>query len=87
MGGVFTLLSPSIIGEHSCPPGKKESVSKLDMSLTNKSCIPLQNIDVSMYMLCDHDIYSLIVRCIIKSGFARYSFLGTAPTLEHTHSI
>jgi hypothetical protein len=29
----------------------------------------------------------LIVRCIIKSGFARYSFLGTAPTLEHTHSI
>lgn len=44
MGGVYT----SLIDERSCPPGKKESVSKLDMSLTNKSCIPLQNIDVSM---------------------------------------
>ena len=49
VGGVYTMLSSSISGEQSCPPGKKESVSYVDAKIVNKTCISLQNIDVGEY--------------------------------------
>ena len=48
IGGIYSMLSPSNSGEQRCPPGKKESLSYVDTKIVNKTCISLQNLDVSM---------------------------------------
>jgi hypothetical protein len=79
------MLSPSINGEQSCPPGKKESVSYVDAKIVNKTCISLQNIDVGEYNVPSLSL-SLLKSYFIQLGFAWHSLLSTASTSEYVHS-